>query len=128
MLAIFVAGKLINTMNATGWHWQKRRRWAAGWRERTSAALLESRSVKSGLVDTIAPARAKHVHFELHVARLWDDDMLGPGVKPVRDALAPWIIHDDGPTSGHRFTYSQVKDGRRGVTVRVRMRSEPEAT
>ena len=123
VLAVFVAGKLVNTLNATGWYWRKRQRWAKEWKERTAQALLETEWSSAISLNPYPPVVPKRVHFTLHVARLMDSDAWPGCVKPVRDALMPYVIHDDGPTSGHVFTYSQVKDGRRGVTVRARLRS-----
>jgi hypothetical protein len=35
------------------------------------------------------------------------------------------VIHDDRDSAGHVFTYDQVVDGRRGVTLTIHLREEP---
>ena len=128
LLAVFVAGNLQNTLNATAWHWQKRRRWAAEWKERTRMALLEHHQ-RYGVPRDVTTRTPKRLVFTLCVPRAWDDDALPGGVKAVRDALVPYVIHSDGPDSGHEFVYDQRIDRtRRGVEVRVRLRAPQAAS
>ena len=111
LLAVFVAGNLQNTLNATAWHWQKRRRWAAEWKERTRMALLEHHQ-RYGVPRDVTTRTPKRLVFTLCVPRAWDDDALPGGVKAVRDALVPYVIHSDGPDSDTSLCTTSGSTGR----------------
>ena len=116
-MTVFVPGPLRNPLNGQRDIWQKHRRWAKQWRERTAErlrlALLTPRRLE------VDPRTPKRITFTAHVASLWDDDNLPAGLKSIRDGLRDGgIIHDDGPASGHTFVYAQVRDrANRGVEI-----------
>ena len=68
-----------------------------------------------------APSTPKDIRFVAWVWNLMDDDGLRAAIKPVRDGLKDaQIIHDDGPKSGHRFSYDQaISREERGVWILV---------
>lgn len=118
LLAIFCAGWLINPLNASGWMWQKRVRYARQWKERVALSMLEADR-------TFWPASApKRVTFTASTYNRMDSDGLQAALKPVRDAMIECgVIHSDAPNSGHEFLYAQKIDrARRGVEIRARLR------
>ena len=124
LLAVFVAGKLVNPLNASAWGWQKRSRLAKTWKERTAVALFEAgETIRCdvcgyGSVRSLTP---KRVHFLALTWNTMDSDGLQASLKPVRDSLVQCgVIHSDAPDSGHEFVYEQRIDrARRGVEIRV---------
>jgi hypothetical protein len=68
----------------------------------------------------------KRVTFTASVWNEFDDDGLAAAIKPYRDACRSMrLIHDDRPSAGHQFVYTQcVARGpraARGVTVHVEL-------
>ena len=121
LLAIFVAGKLVNTKNAR-LHYMAESRYKRGWRERVALALFEHLGqheyTRHKWYDATTP---KRIAFLASTAKAMDDDGLAVSIAPVRDALIQCgVIHSDAPDSGHEFTYAQQIDrAHRGVTIRV---------
>lgn len=114
-LTFFVPGKLSNPLNGSWGFWYKHYRIGRKWRDDTAAAALATRGYWQ--VNLRMP---KTITFTAHLGRLWDDDNLPAAVKPIRDeVVARFCLGDDGPKSGHKFQYTQVTDGRRGVTVHI---------
>jgi len=112
-LQLFVAGKLINPLNARA-HWSVRHRLTERWRVATRLAWLEA-----GRPTIPAPAAFT---FTAYVAREWDHaEGIHAALKPVRDeAVAILCGTDDGPQAGHTYTYRQeVRPEYRGVLIEV---------
>lgn len=116
-LEVFVPGPLFNPVNGSHGHWSKRARWARQWKERTLMAWF----LKYQRRGELAPTAPKRIQFLAQTGARWDDDNLRVGLKPVRDALRDLgLIHDDGPDSGHEFTYAQqVNRTERGVRITI---------
>lgn len=142
LLAIFVAGKVVNTQNARlGWRgdvkyktaWKERvyeELRAAGWWCRMFVvdghAVATGGKVGSGPIIT---ARAlKDVRLIAHVAGRFDEtEGLRAALKPIPDALTQaGVVSGDGAQDGHTWAYKQVVDrtrgAKRGVEIRVRLR------
>ena len=114
---LFVAGKVTSPMNRRT-HWTERSLWASEWRQRVRLIWLErGRPMWDG------PA---HFQFTAYVAKLYDSDNLPPALKPIRDEAVACICGtDDGPRSGHRFSYCQeIKPHYRGVLITVTDRGD----
>lgn len=134
LLAVFVAGKLVNPLNASAWGWQKRSRLARTWKENVAQALLESgwrwgvvpERVLQALGGT-EPHVPKSVYFLAHTGGRMDSDGLQAALKPVRDALVECgVLSGDADKDGHAFHYAQRIDRkRRGVEIRVRLKETP---
>ena len=109
---LFVPGKVTSPMNRRT-HWTERSLWASEWRQRVRLIWLER-----GRPTWDGPA---HFQFTAYVAKLYDSDNLPPALKPIRDEAVACICGtDDGPKSGHRFSYKQiVKPAYRGVLIEV---------
>ena len=146
LLAIFVPGKLVNTKNAR-LHHMAESRYKRGWREAVAQSLLEAgwqRVLQSpptaltfgtklvvlgggfnGQVPT-SGYYPKRVSLLATTAKAMDTDGLQVALAPVRDALIECgVINGDAEKDGHRFVYSQqINRARRGVEIRVRLRSE----
>jgi len=134
LLAVFVPGPVKNPLNGSHGHWTKRARWAKGWRDKTSQAVLEGvplyRCSTNGLVlgdVRVIPETPKRVVFLARTHNRMDDDNLRAALKPCRDGLRDMrVIHDDDPRSGHEFVYTQTIDrAHRGVEIRVTLRDTP---
>lgn len=121
LLAIFVAGRLLNAMNDSGWIWQKRVKYVKGWKERVALAVLESG------YRPFTDFRRKRVSFLANTHNAMDGDGLQAALKPVRDALmVAGVISGDADRDGHEFVYAQRIDRtRRGVEIRVSPRRQP---
>lgn len=117
LLAVFVSGRLLNPLNASAWIWQKRVRYAKGWKARVAGAVLES-GYKAG---PATMAWRKRVRFLASTHNRMDSDGLQAALKPVRDALMECqIITGDADKDGNVFEYAQKIDRtRRGVEIRV---------
>lgn len=115
LLAIFVAGRLLNPLNASAWVWQKRVRYARAWKERIALAVLESG------FRPYSDFRDKHVTLTANTHNAMDSDGLQAACKPIRDALIVCgIISGDADKDRHMFEYRQRIDrARRGVEIRV---------
>jgi hypothetical protein len=109
--AIWVAGKLVNPLNARqGWKavWQRSKRARA-----TTRTLATTHDMLTNpMWGTTAYGRLpKRVTFVAHVGGKWDDDNLPAAIKAYRDGLVDArVIHADDPDSGHVFVYRQVID------------------
>jgi len=117
LLAVFVPGTLLVPANASAWIWQKRKRYADGWRERTAAALWRDGRLRVAPL----PAGPKHVAFLALTHNTLDDDNVAGALKYVRDALVQCgVLTGDAPKDGNVFVYAQRIDrARRGVEIRV---------
>lgn len=70
----------------------------------------------------VNPRAPKLITLTAHVARWFDSDGLQSALAACRDGLQDaGLIVTDGPDQGHTWTYDQVIDGRRGVTIRVQL-------
>lgn len=123
-LEFFLPVRLVNTLNARH-HWVISARRARQQREAVAAAVLAKlRTDKVRL--RVAAAVPKRIVFHAHVGRAFDTDGLQAALKHIRDGLQDaGLIDTDGPTSGHRFVYTQLTGtppAARGVTVRVTCR------
>lgn len=124
MLSVFVPGPLMNPKNMSAMGLWKHRRYMKTWRERTGHYLLQASLAYPQRRWPWPPELPKRVAFTAHTAREWDDDGLAYGLVSVRDALRDMrLIQDDAPRCGHVFTYAQVIDKLRGVTILVEPRS-----
>lgn len=124
-LNFFVPGRLQNPLNGSlsRAHWTRKRVWAETWKAETLLAIITAQPRRWTPAQIALP---NVVTFRAHVGKLWDDDNVPAGLKPVRDALIGRIIDSDAPDSGHRFVYSQVVDReRRGVEVTVETHRPP---
>lgn len=124
LLAVFVAGKLTNPLNA-GWAWEAKsgRRYKREWKERVALVLLEAEwPLRLGRDEP------KRVTFLAHTWSAMDGDGLQAALKPCRDALVECgVISGDADRDGHEFVYAQRVDrARRGVEIRVSLRANPE--
>jgi hypothetical protein len=119
-LTVFVPGELVNPLNARE---HRMRRYARERRERDAThVVLYAALTANGWRITVSPERPKAITFVGHVRRRFDvGDNLPACFKAHRDALVGLLLHQDGPRSGHTFTYDQVVDGRRGVEITVRL-------
>ena len=129
LLAVFVAGKLVNTKNAR-LHHMAEYRYKNGWLERTALALL----IDAGWKPTDQPHfRSLRISFLCNVARLMDEqDGLRIACAPVLDALGMCGVltgkiekagRGDEPHRGHEIIYAQqINRAQRGVTIRVSLR------
>jgi hypothetical protein len=117
LLAVFVPGKLVNALNAPGWMWQKRKRYAETWKDRVAAALWLQGRLRFARI----PPGPKHVRLHARTHNTMDDDGLAASLKPVRDALVDCgVMAGDAPGHGNVFTYTQRIDRHcRGVEIRV---------
>lgn len=123
LLEVFVPGVLENPLNGklARAHWSAKSKWSNSWKGRTWAVLRTTSVLAASRDALLGLTQPKHIHFEAHTGAPWDDDAIPAGCKPARDALIGALIHSDGPTSGHLFTYSQVVDRKqRGVKITVR--------
>jgi hypothetical protein len=118
---IFVPGRLQNPKNWHAWGVWKHRRYVKDWRERTGQYLLAASLAFPGRHWPWPPRQPKAVHFHACTMRPWDDDGLAFGLVGARDALIDMqLVHDDGPTSGHTFHYTQeVNRSAPGVRVTI---------
>ena len=126
LIAVFVAGKLVNPLNASAWGWQKRSRLARQWKERVAHAVYDAvQDSRTELIITtvFGSKMPKVVTFLANVFNLFDSDGLQASLKPVRDALVECrVISGDADRDGHTFRYEQKIDRkRRGVEIRVRL-------
>jgi hypothetical protein len=121
LLAIFVTGKLANPLNGTPWIWQKRTRYAKGWKERVAMALLERHNAEGAVMTRLEWMRPKRVTFHASVFHKFDSDGLEAACKPIRDALVECgVISGDAERDGHAFVYEQRIDrAHRGVEIHV---------
>ena len=117
LFAIFVQGRLMNTQNQSAWIWQKRKRYADGWKTRTSNALWLIGRLKFAQL----PYGPKRVSFLALTQNAMDDDAIPDSLKWVRDSLVRCgVIPGDAPKDGNEFTYQQRIDRKaRGVEIRV---------
>ena len=123
ILAIFVAGRLMNPLNGTPWVWQKRMRYARAWKERVAWAILVSYFPGDAPdVAEVEMPRPKRVSFLASTHNRMDSDGLQASLKPIRDALIECrVITGDADKDGNIFEYAQKIDRkRRGVEIRVR--------
>jgi hypothetical protein len=131
VLTVFVATKLVNPTNARGsWHAGAGR--ARQQREAVASVVWAAlRDPHAGIQwhITAKPTTPKMIHFCAHVGRRFDTDGLVSSLKHVRDGLQDCgLIANDGPDSGHIFTYAQVVDrARRGVQITVTLRETDNA-
>lgn len=111
-LRLFIPGRLISQSNART-SWPVRAEYAARWRRNVRLTWLEQ-----GRPTWEGPA---HLTFHCYVRRLYDSDNLPHAVKAVRDEAVACICgSDDGPRSGHKFSYRQeARTDLRGVLIEV---------
>ena len=123
-LEVFVPGKLANPLNGSHGHWTTRAKWAREWRARTHNRLwvaMRQHGLPHDFARVEQSDRPKRVSFLVQTHNPVDDDALPGMCKPARNGLKDaGIIHNDGPESGHVFTYAQaVKRDHRGVLITV---------
>jgi hypothetical protein len=126
-LTVFVPTRLVNPTNARE-HWSARSKRAKAQRDAVAlavwSALRDPVRWKRTVVwrITALPTTPKRISLVGHVARRFDTDGLQAAMKSVRDGLQDCgLIHDDGPDSGHTFTYSQRVAKPLGVSITISM-------
>jgi len=121
MLTVFVATTLVNPTNARE-HWSLRSKRAKAQRDLVAAAVWSAlRDPRSSVAwrITAKPNTPKAIILTAYVARKFDDD----GLQDCG------LIHSDGPSSDHVFTYWQVVDKtKRGVMITVMIREPVQPT
>lgn len=124
---LFVSTTLVNPLNTRA-HWTMTAARVARQREATKVsvwgACLDPRGLRWRIVNRRA---AKRIDLRAHVMRRFDShDNLRAACKPIVDGLIDArVIADDADVERHVFTYTQIVDGRRGVTIRVALVEEP---
>lgn len=131
LIAIFVPGKLLNPLNQSAWIWQKRKRYASGWKDRVATAIFVDQYKGQGIVGVnmgwilfaleMREHGPKRISFLASTHNAMDSDGLQAALKPIRDSLiACGVITGDADKDGNVFEYRQKIDRkRRGVEIRV---------
>jgi hypothetical protein len=130
-LIFFVPILLVNELNMREAHWRPRDIRARTHREATALAVLQALRTGGTRWEIEAPPeQPKVVHIVAHVRRLFDaHENLRAACKHLVDGLQDaGLIQDDGPNTGHLFTFEQIVDrDRLGAEVTVRLRGkEPQ--
>jgi hypothetical protein len=125
-LTLWIPARVVNALNARG-HWTVDDRRARIQREAVCAAVLEALGRSYRL--RVGPAVPKTVHCHAYVARLFDlDSGLPSACKHLVDGLMDaGLLDDDGPRSGHVFTYEQTLASRKaahGVRITIAVRDD----
>jgi hypothetical protein len=127
-LTFFVPILLVNELNVREAHWRPRDIRARTHREATAVAVLQALRTGGMRWEIEAPPeQPKVVHIVAHVRRLFDThENLRAACKHLVDGLQDaGLIQDDGPHTGHVFTYEQIVDrDRLGAEVTVRLRDK----
>jgi hypothetical protein len=123
-LMFWIPARLVNVLNAREF-WTVDAKRAHMQREAVCAAVLQALGRKYQL--RVGPAVPKTVHFHAYVAREFDlDSGLPSACKHLVDGLMDaGVLDDDGPRSGHVFTYEQTVASRkaaRGVRITIAVR------
>lgn len=106
VIEFFLSTRLIS-LNRRPAHWAMSSRIARKQRDAVAQVVLVTLGRKWHL--KAAASRPKRVVFTAYLARLMDDDNLRGAIKAARDGLVDsGLLHDDGPTSGHEFIYTQT--------------------
>lgn len=119
-VSFFVPCELKNYANHGG-HWTGK----AGYQKalRTSAHAIAMQAARSGIQWELGNSfDPKSISLEAHVWNLFDEhDGLRNACKPIVDGLVrARVIHDDAPSAGHQFLYTQIIDRtQRGVLIEV---------
>ena len=118
-LEVFVPVHLVNALNRRdGWAVSARR--ARTQRDAVAAVVL---ATLGRARFSVPPSRPKAITFDVYVGRAFDSDGCQAAVKHVRDGLIDaGVIADDGPATGHVFTYAQhprTPRAARGVRITV---------
>src|SRR5689334_4527422 len=118
-LTIWVPCQLRNHANHGG-HWTKKAGYQKRLREKTQLIAVCSADTREWKEPWSAVP--KTVSVEAHVWNVFDDhDGLRNACKPLIDGLVrARVIHDDAPSAGHQFLYTQRIDRKqRGVLITV---------
>jgi hypothetical protein len=125
-LTLWIPARVVNALNARA-HWTVDDRRARMQREAVCAEVLRTLGRRYQL--RVGPAVPKTVHCHAYVARLFDlDSGLPSACKHLVDGLIDaGILDDDGPKSGHVFTYEQTvatRKAARGVRITIAVRND----
>ena len=124
LLALFVAGKLVNTKNAR-LHWGTEAKYKAGWRDAVAQVVLEASARQPLTVVWLRhnPAIPKRVTLHATVPRELDPDGLIVALAPALDGLGArfgvGFLHDDRASAGHLVEYGQTVDRKASAGVRI---------
>jgi hypothetical protein len=121
----FVPVLLVNELNVREAHWSPRDIRARTHRDATASAVLRFlRAGPRAWRIEAPPEQPKQVQIVAHVRRRFDEqDNLRAACKHVVDGLIDaGLIDDDGPTTGHQFSYTQITDPTHlGAEVTIRL-------
>lgn len=67
----------------------------------------------------LAPLRVKMTRLIGPRGREFDDDNLASAFKFVRDAIASWLMRDDGPRAGIEWVTTQERSDAFGVRIEI---------
>lgn len=103
-------------------HWRQERGYQKRLRDATYMLAFKAHILSHGRTQEIWGEAPKTVSLEAHVWNIFDEhDGLRNACKPLVDGLVrAGLIHDDAPSSGHQFLYTQVIDRKeRGVLITI---------
>jgi hypothetical protein len=129
-LTLWIPARLVNVLNARA-HWTVDARRARMQRDAVCAEVLRALGRRYRL--RVGPAVPKTVHFHAYVAQGFDmDSGLPSACKYLLDGLIDaGLLDDDGPRSGHVFTYEQTiatRKAARGVRITIQLRGAVRST
>jgi hypothetical protein len=129
-LSLWIPARVVNVLNARA-HWTVDAKRAHVQRDAVCAAVLQALGRSYRL--RVGPAVPKTVHFHAYVAQPFDlSDGLPSACKHLLDGLIDaGLLDDDGPRSGHVFTYEQTvatRKAARGVRITIAVRDDRDTT
>jgi hypothetical protein len=119
VIIVMVQGLRLVSLANQREHWSVRAKRTAKERKAIGTALMSAsvpRSVPQGL--------CAHVHLVRIGKRVLDEDNLAGACKAVQDAVAKWLVVDDGDRERIVFTRSQETSKTYGVRVEIELRKK----